>query len=94
MIDITATMESVRFMFNKHLKKIDLTVQTKIKPEKDYAYKPKVSDEVVLKVRSELQRGKTLVQAAKDHDISTTTAHKIKHYHGCFGRGILARQTT
>ena len=40
-------MESVRFMFNKHLKKIDLSVQTKIKPEKDYAYKPKVSDEVV-----------------------------------------------
>jgi len=48
----------------------------------------------VLKVRSELERGKTLIQAAKDHGISTTTAHKIKHYHGCFGRGLLARKTT
>lgn len=81
-------------MFNKHLKNMNLSVQTELKPEKDYAYKPKVSDEVVLTVRSELESGKTLVQAAKDHGISTTTAHKIKHYHGCFGRGLLARQTT
>tara|TARA_R110002126_G_scaffold93520_1_gene221446 strand:- start:204 stop:488 length:285 start_codon:yes stop_codon:yes gene_type:complete len=94
MIDITATMESVRFMFNKHLKKIDLSVQTKIKPEKDYKYKPKLSDEVVLNVRHDLERGKTLVKSAKDNGISTTTAYKIKHYEGCFGRGIFARNTT
>lgn len=88
-------MDSVRFLFEKHLKKIDLSIPTsKIRKDTDYAYKPKVSDEVVLKVRSELERGKTLIKTAKDNGISTTTAHKIKHYHGCFGRGLLARKTT
>ena len=94
MIDITATMSSVRFLFEKHLKGIDLSIPTsKLKPDKDYAYKPKVSEEVALNVRREIERGKTLVQSAKDNGISTTTAYKIKHYKGYFGKGPYAQKT-
>ena len=87
MINISATMESVRFMFEKHLKKLDLSIPaTRLKKEKDYAYKAKVTDEVALKVKQGLDQGKMLIEVALENNISVTTAHKIKHGMGRFGK--------
>lgn len=84
MINISATMESVRFMFEKHLKKIDLSIPaTKLKKETDYVYRAQVTTEVAMKVKRELDQGAMLAEVAARHGISTTTAHKIKH---CMGR--------
>ena len=84
MINISATMESVRFMFEKHLKKLDFSIPaTKLKKETDYIYRAKVTEEVAMKVKRELDQGGMLAEVAARHGISTTTAHKIKH---CMGR--------
>jgi hypothetical protein len=87
MINISATMESVRFMFEKHLKKLDLSIPaTRLKRETDYAYKAKVTDEVARKVKWELDQGKMLIEVSAANGISVTTAHKIKHGMGRFGK--------
>jgi len=87
MINISSTMQSVRFLFEKHLKKIDFSIPaTKLKKEADYTYKAKVTDEVALKVKQGLDQGKMLIEVALENNISVTTAHKIKHGMGRFGK--------
>ena len=84
-------MQSVRFMFEKHLKKLDLTIPaTKLKKETDYVYRARVTEEIAIKVKRELDRGGMLAEVAARHGISTTTAHKIKHGIGRFSKLALA----
>ena len=84
-------MESVRFMFEKHLKKLDLSIPaTRLKKETDYVYKSRVTEETAIKVKRELDQGRMLAEVAAKHGISTTTAHKIKHGIGRFSKIALA----
>lgn len=85
-------MQSVRFMFEKHLKKLDLTIPaTKLKKETDYIYRARVTEETGLKIKRELDQGKMLAEVSSKYGVSTTTAHKIRHGIGRFGKGAFAQ---
>jgi len=92
MIDVSLTMQSVRWMFEKHLKNIDLSIPaTPIKETKDYLHRKKITDETVFAIRADAQRGMKIRELAEKYAVSQTVAHKIKHYQHRFSKGKFAR---
>lgn len=84
---VSETMASIRFLFNKHMKKFDLDDKPiKIDPmklaksEMGYDYRNPITLEMLLSVIKQLREAKLRYsEIAKAHDMSITTVLNIKN---------------